>query len=331
MADYFIVKEGQASGPFALADLPLHGLAPHTLVWTEGMADWAPATAVPAVEALLPKPEPPPIPAPMPPPVAPPHVAAPQPPPIVRHVLTPDEPATEPAPRRAMQNPAPKMQQQVAPHAPNLPQTSEERYGQAKSTAGMGSRRTWIVIGVVVALLLTFILVLNLMSSRARSAEEIRNEDVARQVAQKQRQLALQDSLARIESARNAREAAHADSLANINRQKEYAANKIYDLVTASVNGNVGVDEVLGGLSGIVVTFKNESEYVMDDVYADVQYLKGNGDVLQTKRVHVAKLQPKSSKTAEAPDSDRGKEVKAKVVGLVSRALELNKQPASVQ
>jgi hypothetical protein len=67
---------GQSGGPFTVQQVQV-GIAngqvgPGTLVWSHGMAAWAPANTVPALQALFATPPPMPGAAPPPPPSAPP-------------------------------------------------------------------------------------------------------------------------------------------------------------------------------------------------------------------------------------------------------------------
>lgn len=71
MATYYIVENNQQAGPFTLDQLAAKGISPETNVWTDGMANWAPASQVSELQALF-APEPAPQPAPQP-------QAAPQP------------------------------------------------------------------------------------------------------------------------------------------------------------------------------------------------------------------------------------------------------------
>ena len=50
---YFIVENGQQAGPFDPDELLLHGLAPSSLVWCQGLADWTVASQVPELMALI--------------------------------------------------------------------------------------------------------------------------------------------------------------------------------------------------------------------------------------------------------------------------------------
>lgn len=47
MAQYYLEKNGQQTGPFEVDQLILNGMTPNSLVWTNGMAGWARAAEVP--------------------------------------------------------------------------------------------------------------------------------------------------------------------------------------------------------------------------------------------------------------------------------------------
>lgn len=50
---YYLIVNEQQRGPFAKEDLLAQGLTPSTMVWREGMADWAPATEVTELQELF--------------------------------------------------------------------------------------------------------------------------------------------------------------------------------------------------------------------------------------------------------------------------------------
>lgn len=50
---YYIAIDNQPEGPYEHHELLIHGLTPTSLVWTEGMTDWAEARTVPEMQALL--------------------------------------------------------------------------------------------------------------------------------------------------------------------------------------------------------------------------------------------------------------------------------------
>lgn len=59
---YFLVNNGQQSGPFELGELLAAGLTPQSYVWNETMPNWLPAMQVPEVAALLNTQQQPPMP-----------------------------------------------------------------------------------------------------------------------------------------------------------------------------------------------------------------------------------------------------------------------------
>lgn len=50
---YYIAINGQPKGPFGHHQLLINGLTATSLVWTEGMADWAQAQSIPELQELL--------------------------------------------------------------------------------------------------------------------------------------------------------------------------------------------------------------------------------------------------------------------------------------
>ncbi len=50
---YFIVKDGTRQGPYTVEELTVQRLSPDTLVWTQGMTDWAEAHTVPELSGAV--------------------------------------------------------------------------------------------------------------------------------------------------------------------------------------------------------------------------------------------------------------------------------------
>ena len=53
MKQYYIIRNDQQAGPYTIEELSRLALTPETIVWTEGMADWAPAREVSELQELL--------------------------------------------------------------------------------------------------------------------------------------------------------------------------------------------------------------------------------------------------------------------------------------
>lgn len=53
MKQYYIIRNEQQAGPYTLEELATMGITPDTVVWTEGMTDWAPAREVSELNSLF--------------------------------------------------------------------------------------------------------------------------------------------------------------------------------------------------------------------------------------------------------------------------------------
>ena len=53
MKQYYIIRNEQQAGPYTLEELASMAITPDTIVWTEGMADWAPAREVSQLQSLF--------------------------------------------------------------------------------------------------------------------------------------------------------------------------------------------------------------------------------------------------------------------------------------
>lgn len=61
MSHYFYIdNSGQQQGPIAAEKLIQYGVTPSTMVWREGMADWAPASSIPELTEMF-RQTPPPV------------------------------------------------------------------------------------------------------------------------------------------------------------------------------------------------------------------------------------------------------------------------------
>lgn len=57
---YYIIIDNTQHGPFSKEELRLRNISPDTMVWHEGMADWATASSVPELSDLFARKMPPP-------------------------------------------------------------------------------------------------------------------------------------------------------------------------------------------------------------------------------------------------------------------------------
>lgn len=79
----------------------------------------------------------------------------------------------------------------------------------------------------------------------------------------------------------------------------------------------------LGGISEFGIPVRNNTDYKIDEVVIDVDYIKKAGGVYKTEQVTVYNIAPHSSKIGKAPESPRGTSVEIKISAIQSRDLNL--------
>lgn len=75
---------------------------------------------------------------------------------------------------------------------------------------------------------------------------------------------------------------------------------------------------IFGGINNLKLHVKNNSDEILDKVTIEVKYLKPNGDVVAKENVYVLAVAPKSTKTLEVPSSNRGVDLKYRIVSIKS-------------
>ena len=79
---------------------------------------------------------------------------------------------------------------------------------------------------------------------------------------------------------------------------------------------------IFGGINNLKLHVKNNSNEILDKVTIEVAYLKPNGDVVSKEKVYVLAVAPKSTKTLEVPSSNRGVDVKYRILTIKSHEAE---------
>jgi hypothetical protein len=77
----------------------------------------------------------------------------------------------------------------------------------------------------------------------------------------------------------------------------------------------------MGGISNLEIVVTNKTEYMLDEVEVLVSYVKSNGDDFKTETVTVYNIPANSTKSASAPESNRGTSVNIDIQGIVSRKM----------
>ncbi len=75
---------------------------------------------------------------------------------------------------------------------------------------------------------------------------------------------------------------------------------------------------VFGGIDKLKLNVNNKSDYVLDKVTIEVEYLKPNGETIRKENYFVMAVAPKSIKTMEVPPSKRGVKIKYRITNIKS-------------
>lgn len=71
---------------------------------------------------------------------------------------------------------------------------------------------------------------------------------------------------------------------------------------------------LFGGINGLQLTVFNPSDQFVDKIVVALDYLRPNGDVVQSENVSFTSIRPKGSQTIAIPGSNRGVKVKYKIL-----------------
>jgi hypothetical protein len=74
-----------------------------------------------------------------------------------------------------------------------------------------------------------------------------------------------------------------------------------------------------GGISGLKLTVSNKSRHFVNQVELEINYLKRNGDVIETDTYQIRAMKPHSSQTLSIPPSKKGVKVTCKIMNIYAR------------
>lgn len=78
---------------------------------------------------------------------------------------------------------------------------------------------------------------------------------------------------------------------------------------------------LFGGIHDLQFTVNNGTEFSIDNLAVQIQYVKADGEVFKTEIVNIAGIPAKASRTAAAPDSRRGTSVKWLLLRMTSQEM----------
>ena len=81
-----------------------------------------------------------------------------------------------------------------------------------------------------------------------------------------------------------------------------------------------------GGISGLKLTVSNKSRHLINQVELEINYLKQNGDVIETSTYQLRYIGAHTSQTLRVPPSQKGVRVRYKIMNIYARQYPLLKE-----
>jgi hypothetical protein len=105
--------------------------------------------------------------------------------------------------------------------------------------------------------------------------------------------------------------------------EKTEAKAEVVDIMEmVSVKANDYKRGAFGGIKNLQLTVTNESQYLLDKVKVELQYLKPSEQALITETVEFTSVAPKGTMTIRIPDNSRGIKVLCRVISVKSSQYE---------
>ena len=108
------------------------------------------------------------------------------------------------------------------------------------------------------------------------------------------------------------------DALTQKNRNYR---NNIEDFVGATTN-QYSYNE-FGGISNLDIVVTNNTDYMLNDVAVNVDYIKDSGGIYKSEIVFIRNIPAHQDKTASAPESERGTSVNVNVQSISSKKMHM--------
>ena len=97
-------------------------------------------------------------------------------------------------------------------------------------------------------------------------------------------------------------------------------ANRIQDIKKqVSLKGSGYTVGYFGGISGLKLTVSNRSQHFINQVELEINYLKRNGDIVETSTYQIPAVEPHSSQTLCVPPVRNGVKVRYRIMYIYAR------------
>ncbi|HVI43631.1 MAG TPA: hypothetical protein VM802_02125 [Chitinophaga sp.] len=76
-----------------------------------------------------------------------------------------------------------------------------------------------------------------------------------------------------------------------------------------------------GGIRDLSIAVRNQTEYPIDNVVVQVQYMRNNNEVFKTEQYTISNIPEKGTRSVAASNSRKGSKVSIKLLGITSQAM----------
>jgi hypothetical protein len=174
--------------------------------------------------------------------------------------------------------------------------------------------RSKLYLFIIICILIISSIVGWLIYQNVENGETI--ESLSEQISSQYETLSTQESVLTEQS--NADQERKRINSANTAKNMKYR-NNWYNYINASSN-SYSYSEI-GGISDLEVIITNQTEYMLDEVEVLVSYVKTNGYNFKTETVTVYNIPANGTKSATAPESNRGTSVNLDIQGIISKKM----------
>ena len=182
--------------------------------------------------------------------------------------------------------------------------------------------------GITIVALVGWLIYSN--KSQAIALEQIKQEQ---QIHQQQQQLQKQEqqkvdfAVQKLEEDKLKEEAKKKRKAEELDIQRKFYRNNWHEFITLEKNKYTYND--LGGIYNLKLNVTNRTDYEIDEVTAQIVYIKTNGDVWKTIEVPIYSIGSNSNKVEPIPDVERSTSVEIQITGIRSKAMQFCYAPGN--
>ncbi len=108
----------------------------------------------------------------------------------------------------------------------------------------------------------------------------------------------------------------------NAEEKSQYYRNNWFKYLT--ITNSPYKHRLLGGIKGLAIVFTNNTDYPIDQVTAEISYIKSNGKTWKTRLVPLSNIAPHTEKLQDIANVYRSKSVKIRIQKITSSSLQLS-------